>query len=265
MRFITSYSKTLFFFGLFSYFAVGNAQVKIGDLPEEIHSSSLLELESSDKVLVISRVTQEQMNAIQPLPGAIVFNTDTQCVHFFQVDTWINLCEALNLNYVARGIVNATPTIEITKRNDTLNFEVRPNSLTSKHIIDFSIASQDIQNNAITDEKLAPNSVGTEELQDNTITDSEINYDEVTLADFTNDAGYLKVNQLISSNNGNALEFGTDFGVFLNSELLTHFDGNWTNLTNVPATLDLDSTDDFDGTWNSLTGIPVNLDVDSTD
>ena len=39
----------------------------------------------------------------------------------------------------------------------------------------------------------------------------------------------------------------------------------WTDLTGVPTNLDTDSSDDFDGTWSSLTEVPINIDIDSTD
>ena len=42
------------------------AQVKIGNNPQTINPSSLLELESIDKAFVVSRVTNAQMNAITP-------------------------------------------------------------------------------------------------------------------------------------------------------------------------------------------------------
>ncbi len=48
---------------------------------------------------------------------------------------------------------------------------------------------------------------------------------------------------------------------------LSGFSGDFGDLTNVPANLDLDSTDDFDGQWSSLTGIPAgfadNIDNDT--
>lgn len=47
------------------------AQVKIGDNPSAIHPNSILELESTDKALVISRMSTAQMNAITPLHGAL--------------------------------------------------------------------------------------------------------------------------------------------------------------------------------------------------
>ncbi len=43
---------------------------------------------------------------------------------------------------------------------------------------------------------------------------------------------------------------------------------DWANITNIPANLDLDSTDDFDGAWGSLTAVPAgfadNVDDDTT-
>lgn len=68
------------------------SQVKVGENPSSIHSNSILELESSDKVLVISRMTDTQMNAIQPLSGALVFNTDLNCVFMYDGTTWVSLC-----------------------------------------------------------------------------------------------------------------------------------------------------------------------------
>jgi hypothetical protein len=48
------------------------AQVKVGNNPDAIDATSLLELESASKVLVITRVTEAEMDALNPLPGAIV-------------------------------------------------------------------------------------------------------------------------------------------------------------------------------------------------
>lgn len=69
------------------------SQVKIGNNPSSIHSTSILELESNDKVLVVSRLTTTQINAISPLEGAIVYNTDTKCIYIYNASTWRNLCE----------------------------------------------------------------------------------------------------------------------------------------------------------------------------
>ena len=68
------------------------SQVKIGDNPSTINPNSILELESTDKALVISRMSAAQMNAIVPLPGALVFNTNANCVFMYNGTTWRSLC-----------------------------------------------------------------------------------------------------------------------------------------------------------------------------
>ena len=75
--------------GSFSVFS----QVKIGDNPSVINPNSLLELESSNKVLVLSRLTSAQMNAITPLNGALVYNIDEKCIYMFQGVSWRSLCD----------------------------------------------------------------------------------------------------------------------------------------------------------------------------
>ena len=201
---------------LLAHFA--NAQVKIGDNPQSIDPASLLELESSDRVLVITRVSTAQMNAINPSLGAIVYNTEAQCLFYYDGTEWRNICDSLPVEFTAEAIVNVAPTIIITETGDQVNFEV--GEIRGTNILDFSIGSQDIQNNSINSDKLAPNSVGTEELQDNTITDAELDYAAVTLADFTNDAGFITSADLISGDPGNDLTAGGDNGVYFDAEPL---------------------------------------------
>ena len=43
------------------------------------------------------------------------------------------------------------------------------------------------------------------------------------------------------------------------------FSGSYNDLTDVPANMDTDATDDFDGDFNSLSNVPANLDTDATD
>ena len=69
-------------------------QIKIGDNPQNLDPSSLLELESSTRTLVISRLTNSQIQLITPLSGALVYNTDENCVFFFDGANWINLCQS---------------------------------------------------------------------------------------------------------------------------------------------------------------------------
>jgi len=80
------------------------AQIKIGDNPSVIDPGSVLELESTDLVLVITRVNTQQMNALSPMAGALVYNTELGCVHSFNGVNWVNLC-----NDSEAGAVSTTP------------------------------------------------------------------------------------------------------------------------------------------------------------
>jgi len=68
------------------------SQVKVGDNINTIDAASILELESVSKVFVVSRVTTLQMNAIIPLNGALVYNTDDDCIFQFNNGSWSSLC-----------------------------------------------------------------------------------------------------------------------------------------------------------------------------
>ena len=187
----------------FSLCSVLSAQIKIGDNPQNIDASSVLELESSGRVLVITRINSQQMNSIVPLQGAVVYNTDEQCLFFYDGAAWLNMCETFGLSFTADPIVNPTSTIVITENGDNRNFEV--SEITGANIVDFSISGNDIQNNSITSDKLAPDSVGSEELQDNTVADAEIDYNQVTLNDFNNDAGFITGADIVSAAPNNAI------------------------------------------------------------
>ena len=74
--------KALFIFGWMLLCSFSSAQVKIGGDPKIIHPHSLLELKSNTKALVLTVVTDLEMQAITPLNGALVFNIDQGCVFF---------------------------------------------------------------------------------------------------------------------------------------------------------------------------------------
>ena len=102
------------------------SQVKVGENPSSIDPNSILELESSDKVLVISRMTDTQMNAIQPLRGALVFNTDQNCVFVYEGSSWVSLCNGSgNVREAIKVTTSPTPPTDNTIGdfwiNDTQN------------------------------------------------------------------------------------------------------------------------------------------------
>lgn len=67
-------------------------QVKIGDHINSIDSNSILELESNSKVLVVTRITNAEMNAITPINGALAYNTDEDCLYQYRNNIWTSLC-----------------------------------------------------------------------------------------------------------------------------------------------------------------------------
>ncbi|MGB5436697.1 MAG: hypothetical protein WBM98_12465, partial [Maribacter sp.] len=91
-------SKILFALLLFSATMV-SAQVKIGENPSTINDASIVELESTTKALVLTRVSTAQMQSITPLRGALIYNLDTQCVHYFNGTQWNNLCSGTGGSY----------------------------------------------------------------------------------------------------------------------------------------------------------------------
>ncbi|WP_459213057.1 hypothetical protein, partial [Aquimarina rhabdastrellae] len=94
------------------------AQVKVGENPDQIHNSSLLELESADKVFVLSRVNDNQMNQISPLAGGMVYNTDQNCVFQYNGTNWVSLCSNTNPNETITFILdNNDGTFSYTNEN----------------------------------------------------------------------------------------------------------------------------------------------------
>ena len=85
MKFFITFFLLLSSISLFS-------QVKIGENPGLINSNSILELKSSEKVFVLTRVNATQMNLISPLEGALVYNTDSQCIFQYNGIIWESLC-----------------------------------------------------------------------------------------------------------------------------------------------------------------------------
>ncbi|WP_299387325.1 hypothetical protein, partial [uncultured Lacinutrix sp.] len=80
------------------------SQVKIGENPQTIDQNSILELESTTKTLVVTRITSAQMSAITPLEGAIAYNTDEDCLFQYNNNTWNSLCVDVMANETVTSI-----------------------------------------------------------------------------------------------------------------------------------------------------------------
>lgn len=73
------------FIGIASY-----GQVKIGDNPTTVGVSSLLELESSNKALIVTRVAN--IAAItNPVNGMIIYCIADEKFKVYQNNSWVNL------------------------------------------------------------------------------------------------------------------------------------------------------------------------------
>jgi len=69
--------------------AVVSAQgLKLGDNPAVLHPASLLELESTSLVFVPTRMNTGQMNAITPLDGALIYNSQEEGLYYYDNSTW---------------------------------------------------------------------------------------------------------------------------------------------------------------------------------
>ncbi len=215
-------SYLLLLLALFASTAI-SAQVKIGDNPQNIDPSSVLELESTDKVLVVTRVTTAQMNAITPLQGALCFNTDLQSVHYYDGTQWVNIGGSTGTGgpLTADPIVNTQSTIVITPTATGDNLEVAPNSIRSEQIVDGGINGVDIQDGSIGPGKIQDNSVTQEKLSENSVGAFALDNDNIGVSAFNNDVGYITAGDIniVSADVGNSLEIRTD-GVFYNAEPL---------------------------------------------
>lgn len=161
-------------------------QVKIGDNPQNIDPSSVLELESSSRVLVITRVSSQEMEAISPQRGGVVYNTDTECMHYYNGTNWINLCDATSFSLTNDPIENSNRTISLVDNGATINLEVALNSIRSENIVDGGINGDDIQDNSIGESKLGADSVGRDELRDNAVGSAQIIDGSITPGDMAN-------------------------------------------------------------------------------
>ncbi|MGI9549849.1 MAG: beta strand repeat-containing protein [Aurantibacter sp.] len=239
-------------------------QIKIGDNPQAISPTSVLELESNDRVLVITRINTAQMDAIVPNQGAMVYNTDTQCVHYYDGTQWVNLCNSAGLVFTTDPIVNNVSTIVITDQAGTKNFEVAPSSIGTEQIINGGINGIDIQDGSIGPGKLQNQSVTQEKLSENSVGAFALDNDNIGLTDFTNDAGFITGADIVSGDAGNNITVGTDNGAFYDNQAVLDAIGvNTTGIQNHIAA-DADTNANNEIQTLSLTGNDLSISLGNT-
>ncbi|MFC4222234.1 hypothetical protein ACFOWS_18945, partial [Flagellimonas marina] len=150
------------------------AQVKIGDNPQSIHPASVLELQSNNRVLVITRVSDAQMSTINPLRGAMVYNTDAECIHYFNGTEWINICEELDNSFTVSteavfNIASRDSTVVVTQTEtpDGINYNFEVNRIRGENIVPRTLFGSNLAGNSITQT----------ELQNDAVTRDKINLD----------------------------------------------------------------------------------------
>ncbi len=67
--------------------AASYSQIKIGDNLTTVGSSSMLELESTDKALLISRIANTAAIAT-PVDGMIVYDISSHCIKIYANGAW---------------------------------------------------------------------------------------------------------------------------------------------------------------------------------
>ncbi|MFB3390022.1 hypothetical protein [Flavobacterium sp. LAR06] len=88
--------KYYYYFFIALSFNTAYSQVGIGTTTP--HASAILDISSTNKGLLIPRLTTAQRNAIaSPAAGLLVYNTTTHCEEFYAGAGWISMCERIEI------------------------------------------------------------------------------------------------------------------------------------------------------------------------
>lgn len=72
-------------------------------------SSAMLDVSSTDRGVLVSRMTETQRNAIiHPAEGLLIFNTTTKCFNFYKNSAWVEVCGGCILPAVPGAITGTT-------------------------------------------------------------------------------------------------------------------------------------------------------------
>jgi len=264
------------------------SQVKVGGNPEVIDPGSILELESSNKALVLTRLNNDEMSNLTPLVGALAYNTDTSCLYFHNGNQWINLCQ------VSSGIIftdNGDGSITLENgQGDETTFNGSPETVTTlvNNMDGTYTYTNETGNQALINVTDSDNqTLGTDgtpghiEISDGNsivlnVEDSDTD-DQNEIQNLEFNGGMIS----LSNDPGNTIIDLSNY----DNDSTDDFDGMWSSLTGIPAgfaddidndtqltdaqvatavnnefpNLDTDATDDFDGDWASLTNIPADI------
>lgn len=75
--------------------------VAVNNSGQQADSSAIFDVSSSDKGMLVPRLTNAQRNAISnPADGLLIFNTTTNCFNFYRAGLWFELCGNCVMPYV---------------------------------------------------------------------------------------------------------------------------------------------------------------------
>lgn len=132
-------SKKILFSFLLMAGISATAQVKIGNNPTNIGASSLLELESTDKGLILPRVANTAAILV-PVNGMLIYDISAKCTKVYESDAWsacmtadggsptvlVANCGGLNGTYLnGQSLTNASFNVTVSNNSPspaTLNF-----------------------------------------------------------------------------------------------------------------------------------------------
>jgi len=196
---LTFYTKqSLVILLLFLSISSAFGQVKIGDNPQNIDPASLLELESTDKAMVLSRITTAQMQAITPLQGAVIYNLEEQCVFYFNGSNWINLCsDASGFSIIDNG--DNTYTV-----NDGVNpeFTFSTNTETITNILQNADGTYTYTNEAGEQTIIATTTTGTSTFSITDNGDNTYTFNDGNIPAFTLSADPETITSIVQNPNG---------------------------------------------------------------
>jgi len=221
------------------------SQVKIGDNPASIDNNSILELQSAEKVLVITRMSTLVMNSITPLPGALVYNTTDDCIYSFDGTIWNSLCETSSTT----SNINVTTSTTAPTNNTEGDFWINnSNSNNTVSIWDgvswVSIDNNPRTGNGIPSTVTAPNP-NSGQIYVNEATGEIYAYDGTT---------WINSNATLTANNGITINNGEiQLGGLLT--IPTVIETNTNNTLAITGLEDGNITDDDILTINKTTGV----------
>lgn len=137
---------------LLSISATAGAQLKLGDNPNTIDPSSVLELESSSKALYLTRVnlssTSDMTTVNNPKAGMLVYNTNASIsgtnatgagLYYFNGANWISMnavsaIDSASLNWHQLGNAGTADGVNFVGTKDAIPLTIRVNNLRSGRI-----------------------------------------------------------------------------------------------------------------------------------